>query len=161
MVCYQRTTYIHQRQTLIKAMVKQATKRATCFTILQQDELKSDVARFTSRGQTCLVTNRGVAICVIWILTSDWIITRESRHTWELCYLFQVCLGAGKTPNINRVWCERYNYSLLSVTTFRNIQQPDLLQDRFDSWAQKTQNIAIWLVLQQCGKRSCTLCCPF
>ena len=65
MVCSQRTTYIKQIQTLIKAMVKQATKRATCFAILQQDELKSDVARFTSHGQTCLKTNRVAAICVI------------------------------------------------------------------------------------------------
>ena len=46
-------------------MVKQATKRATCFAILQQDELKSAVARFNSHGKTCLVTNRGVAICLI------------------------------------------------------------------------------------------------
>ena len=46
-------------------MVKQATKRANCFAILQQDELKSDVARFTSHGQTCLKTNRVAAICVI------------------------------------------------------------------------------------------------
>lgn len=65
MLCSQRTTYIHQRQTLIKAMVKQATKRATCFAILQQDEVKRDAARFTSHDQTCLVTNRGVAICLI------------------------------------------------------------------------------------------------
>ena len=46
-------------------MVKQATKRATCFAILQQDEVKRDAARFTSHDQTCLVTNRGVAICLI------------------------------------------------------------------------------------------------
>ena len=65
MVCSQRTTYIKQIQTLIKAMVKQATKRATCFAILQHDELKSDVGRFNSHGQTSLVANRGVAICLI------------------------------------------------------------------------------------------------
>ena len=46
-------------------MVKQATTRVTCFAILQQDELKSDVARFISHGQNCLVTNRDVAICLI------------------------------------------------------------------------------------------------
>jgi len=32
-------------------------KPATCFTAWLQNELNSDVARFTNHGQTCLTTN--------------------------------------------------------------------------------------------------------
>ena len=49
----------------------------------------------------------------------------------------QVCFGPVKTRNMYRFCWKKYNYSLLSATTFRNLQQPDLLQDRFDSWLVK------------------------
>ena len=43
-----------------KGMVKRGQqKRATCFAALLQNELKSDVARFTAHVQTCLATNKG------------------------------------------------------------------------------------------------------
>ena len=41
--------------------------------------------------------------------------------------------GAGKTRNMYRFCCNKWNYALFSATTFRNLQQSDLLQDRFDS----------------------------
>ena len=41
-----------------KDTVKRAKKRATCFVTLLQNELKSDVARFTTHVQTCLATNQ-------------------------------------------------------------------------------------------------------
>ena len=49
----------------------------------------------------------------------------------------QVCFGSVKTRNMYRFCWKKYNYSLLSATTFRNLQQPDLFQDRFDSWLVK------------------------
>ena len=50
----------------------------------------------------------------------------------------QVCFGSVKTRNMYRFCWKKYNYSLFSATTFRNLQQPDLLQDRFDSWLVKS-----------------------
>ena len=41
-----------------KDTVKRAKKRATCLVTLLQNELKSDVARFTTHVQTCLATNQ-------------------------------------------------------------------------------------------------------
>ena len=38
-------------------------KHATCFETLLQNELKSDLARFTTHVQTCLATNQDVAGC--------------------------------------------------------------------------------------------------
>ena len=42
-------------------MKNRQQKRATCFAALLQNELKSDVARFTSHVQTCPVTNHLVS----------------------------------------------------------------------------------------------------
>ena len=43
-----------------KGMVKRGQqKSATCFAALRQNELKSDVARFSPHVQTCLATNKG------------------------------------------------------------------------------------------------------
>jgi len=72
----------------------------------------------------------------------------------------QVCLGPVKLSNMCRFWFKKQDYSLLCATTFRNLQQPDLLQDRFDVGG-KTRNIAIQFVLQQCCKTGCTFFCPF
>ena len=41
-----------------KDTVKWAKKGATCFVTLLQNELKSDVARFTTHVQTCLAKNQ-------------------------------------------------------------------------------------------------------
>ena len=51
-----------------KGMVKRGQqKHATCFAALLQNELKSDVARFTTHVQTCLATNKG-----FWKLHQYW-----------------------------------------------------------------------------------------
>ena len=49
-----------------------------------------------------------------------------------------------------RFCCKKQNYSLLSATTFCNLQQPDV-------WfvGGKTRNITTQLVFQQCHKTSC------
>ena len=46
---------------------------------------------------------------------------------------------ACKTRNMYTVCCKKYNYSQLSATTFRNEQQPDLVQDRFNSCVVKRE----------------------
>ena len=76
----------------------------------------------------------------IWLI-SDWIKLLWS-YTIQRSYFMsfvakQVCFGPVKTRNMYRFFWEKYNYSLLSATTFRNLQQPDLLQDRFDSFLLK------------------------
>ena len=37
-----------------------------------------------------------------------------------------------------RSCCKKKNFSLLTATTLRNLQQPVLLQNRFDSWVAKS-----------------------
>jgi len=37
---------------------KTAEKRATCFATLLQNELESDIARFTTHVQACIATNQ-------------------------------------------------------------------------------------------------------
>ena len=70
-------------------------------------------------------------------------ITKESFHVKELHHLLQnkFALGQGKTCNIYRFCCKKWNYSLLSAKTFSNLQQPDLLPDRLNV-SSKTCNIA-------------------
>ena len=42
----------------LKIQLNGQQKRATCFVTLLQNELESDVARFTTHVQTCLATNQ-------------------------------------------------------------------------------------------------------
>ena len=83
---------------------------------LLQNDLKSNVARFTTFVPTCLAANQAVASCVN---TDFWLdkITREWQHTRKLRHLL----------------LNKWNYTLLSITTFCNLQHPDLLQGKFDS----------------------------
>ena len=46
-------------------------------------------------------------------------------------------LGPVQRANTCIFCCKKQNYSLISARTFRYLQQPDLLQDRFDSWVVK------------------------
>ena len=88
--------------------IKVTIKRATFL----QNVLKSDVARFTTRVQTCLAANK-----VAWILTSDWIKLRRS-HAIRRIYVTCCKTGlswASKTRNMNRFCCKKYSYSLLST----------------------------------------------
>jgi len=62
---------------------------------------------------------------VVWVLTPDWIKLQGSNVTCCKASL----PWAGKTRNMYRLCCEKQNYSLLSATLFRNLQQPDLLPD--------------------------------
>ena len=61
---------------------------------LLQKELKSDVARFTTRVQTSLAAKQVIASCGI--LTSDWPKLRESYAIHGSYATRQVCLGSVK-----------------------------------------------------------------
>ena len=78
--------------------------------------------------QTCLAPNQVVAHCVG---TDFWLdnIRRESRRTRELRHLLQNKFALG-WKNAQHV---QISQSLLSITNFRDLQQPDLLPDRFES----------------------------
>ena len=48
---------------LAKGTITRDTNRVTCFATMLQNELNSDVARFTTHFQTCLATNQVFAGC--------------------------------------------------------------------------------------------------
>ena len=47
----------------LKVLLNGQQKRATCLATLLQNELNSDVVRFTTHVQTFVATNQGVASC--------------------------------------------------------------------------------------------------
>jgi len=71
------------------------------------------------------------------ILTSDWIRLPGSQEIYDRSYI--TCCKRSLLGPVKHEACRdaNFNYSLLSATTFCNLQQPDLLQDRFDSWVVK------------------------
>ena len=71
---------------------------STCFSTVLQNELKSDVARFTTH---VLATDQVVAS---YVNTDFWLdkITRESRHSRELRHLMQNKFALGKTLHMKK-----------------------------------------------------------
>ena len=71
-------------------------------------------------------------------MTDFWLdkIALELHHTKKLFYVIfgkTSLLWASKNAQYVQIFFwKKYNYSLLSATTFRNLQQPDLLQDMFE-----------------------------
>ena len=85
------------------------------------------------KNQTCLATNLVPASCVNTGFLLDKI-TRESHHTREFCHLLQNKFTLNEP--VKRATCTDFvaksRTTLLSATNFRNLQQPDLWQDRFE-----------------------------
>ena len=88
-----------------------------------------------------------ITLQVAWILTSDWI---KLRGNYAIHSSYITCCKTSlpwvdKTRNMYRVFCKKKNLSLLSAATLipRSRQQPDLLQDGFDSWVVTTRFAAI------------------
>ena len=83
-------------------------------------------------NQSNLSCNKSVA----WILTSDWIILHKNHaiHGTYVTYCKRLP-RAGKTGNVYRFCCKAVE--LLATQYFRNLQQPNLLQDRSNSWLVK------------------------
>ena len=65
-----------------------------------------------------------------------------------------------KTRNMYRICCKKYIYSLFSATNFRNLQQSDWLQDRFDSWLIKRATSLLNSVCSNVAKQVARLCRP-
>ena len=65
-----------------------------------------------------------------------------------------------KTRNMYRICCKKYIYSLFSATNFRNLQQSDWLQDRFDSWLIKRATSLLNSVCSDAAKQVARLCRP-
>ena len=57
--------------------------------------------------------------------------------------------------------CKKWNYSLLSAKTSRNLQQTGLLQDRFDSWVVKRATLLFDSFCSCVSNQVVYLCCPF
>ena len=74
---------------------------------------------------------------------------RELSHLLQI--KFALCLS-GKTRNMYRFCGNKWNHSLRSATTFCNLKQPDLLQDRFDSGVVKRAKSLFNFIWQQCCK---------
>ena len=89
--------------------IKVTIKRATFL----QNVLKSDVARFTTRVQTCLAANK-----VAWILTSDWIKLRRS-HAIRRIYV--TCCKTGLSWPVKRAtWTDSVARSIATLYFLHN-----------------------------------------
>ena len=60
-----------------------------------------------------------------------------------------------------RFCCKKWNYSLLSAKTSRNLQQTGLLQDRFDSWVVKRATLLFDSFCSCVANQIVYVCCPF
>ena len=94
--------------------------------------------------------------------TSNIAIQIVFKQCWKTKYTFLLpVLPYHKTRKMYRLCLKKSNCSLLSATTFRSFQRPDLLKGgRLLNVGGKTRKIAIQLVLQQCWKTSCTFLLP-
>ena len=124
--------------------------------------LKSNVACFTTHVQTCLVTKLIRLLQVAWILISDWIKLRGSHaiHGSYVTCSKTSLPWAGKTRNMYRFCRKKKNYSLLSATNLCNLQQADLLQDRFECG--RYINTSLFdLFCTNVSKQDAHFCCRF
>ena len=67
---------------------------------------------------------------------------------------------AFKTRNMYRICCKKYIYSLFSAINFRNLQEPDWLQDRIGSWLIKRATSLLNSVCSNVAKEVARLCRP-
>ena len=74
----------------------------------------------------------------------------------------QVCLASVKSATSTVIiCCKKWNHSLLSAKTSRNLQQTGLLQDRFDSWVVKRATLLFDSFCSCVANQVVYLCCPF
>ena len=66
---------------------------------------------------------------------------------------------AVKMRNMYRISCRKQIYSLFSATNFRNLQQSDWLQDRFDSWLIERATSLLNSVCSNVAKQVARFCC--
>ena len=113
--------------------VKRATKTATCFAAMHQNELKSDVARFTTHIQTCLAANQVAAGCEK-LLQKVESSSTFCNKTCTCCALYRPRpkLFCSKWRN-SRVWRELpRNFIQSKVSIHATCSKLYLLEDRFE-----------------------------
>ena len=115
------------------------------------------MARFTMYIQTCLPTNGVVAS---YVNIDCWMNKKES---YSLCRIYVTAKksfpwAGKKTPRV-QIFCEKYNYSLLSATTLTTCKNL-ICYKTGSNLSGKTCNIIFQLVLQQSFKTSCTELLP-
>ena len=62
---------------------------------------------------------------------------------------------------MRRFCCKMYNFFLLSATTFCNLQQHSLLQDKVDSWVVKCAKSLFNSFCTNVVNQVASCCCPF
>ena len=123
----------------VKVCLHGERKRTTCFATLQQlqNELNSDVARFTTHVQTSPSKEKiYTASCVntdIWLDKNYAGVRVRIKLTAGVSHLLQNKFALGCKTRNTRVKSMLQKVELFSTTTFRNLQQPDLMQEWIES----------------------------
>ena len=99
-------------------------KRATCFATLLQNELKSDVARISRTFKPVLQQ--------IKLLQVAWIYSNFFLHGSYVTFAKTFALDWQSAQHVPILLKNVELYCPLSATIIRNLQQPDLLQDKFE-----------------------------
>ena len=115
-----------------KATVKGATRTGNLLWNITTEGVELDVARFITHVQTCLATNQAVANSVN---TDYWLdkITRELGHTQDVGHSLQNTFALPvKRATYKGFVAKSILLSAFLNNFFANLQQLELLQDRFD-----------------------------
>ena len=118
------------------------------------NDMNNDVARFTTHVQTCLATTEVVAGCEK--------LLQKAESGFTFCNKICACCAFYR-PKTN-LFCSKWRNSRVwhdSRVTLSNLQQLDLLQDRFNPWPVKR---ATWFFHSFCSnvaKQVARFCYPF
>ena len=112
----------YKKQNRLRVQLTGQQKRATCLAILLQNELSSDVARFTTHESDLSWNKSGC--CRLRKVFAECVYVARFTGPKQTCFAgSDVNPVYGVTPAYpNR---RQFSYS-------RNLQQPDFLQDRFE-----------------------------
>ena len=148
-----------QKQVVVlsKGTIKRATKTATCFATLLQNKLKSDIAQsrlnLSCNKSGCYRLRKFVA---------------ESREQFYFCNKICTCCAFYRpkanliaTSDVTPVYgVSPAKFYPIKSQYSRNLQQPDLLRDRFDSWVVKRATSLFHSPGSNVAKQVARFCCP-
>ena len=110
----------------------------------------SDVARFTTHVETCLAANQDVPGCATLLQKEESGSTFGNKMFGTCCALYLSKATVFAASDVTTVYGVAPSLPIRSQYS-RNLQQPNLLQDRFERDRRgKTRNIASPVVLRQC-----------
>ena len=136
----------------IPGVQKLVTGRTSCRT----------TARFTTRVQPCLATNIGCCksrLYEYWILIG-WNYAGVTPYTGATSLAVkQVRIGSVKHAARANFFAERRTTVILFASAFRNLQQPGLLQDRFE-WVVKRATLLFNSFCSNVAKQVARFCRP-